>query len=1555
VSRGCTLTAPNRRVTDKLRLALLALLKRTRDRAYEAAADYTSTDTTPIELYNPQYIGFRALVTCASDPRSVQLRIDALLAGNWPLLVALTNSAVETWRAKTRQGDLPDGGPNQASQARRARRKRAQFFASCGAVRKSLRALGADPAAAPPDAAARLLLFPPAAAAASPPPSDPVRNAALRSAAPASEQRKSDLRLAVEAAAAVLDEASPEQQALTRAHAWTDRVWTLARRMGRFSAAGPCGLSRDLLLAMASGNSGRAHALRTYWADVVDLVVDGRVTGPWVTDSDIVFLRKKDKDSLRPVGMGSLVRRVAGKLVAHHLTVTHRGTLESTGQFGVAEAGTGRVTRQVLHSLARGMHVLQLDMSNAFNSISRGAVLRTVQPDSPAYPLVHTLYGAPSHGRVAQAPTAVGAPPDVITISQGVVQGCPLGPILFALALEPVRDAAVRSMVEFRASRAQGRYPSPEAPGSSQPSPRRAAHDITISAADDHNTSSSDESNTLRPRDGEAATSRAAADQPPPDCAPFGLAASHPAYFDDIHCVSPDFDELLQWLSTYSEHAATVGLSFNPSKCVLLHATADPVSSRARVDLLRRVTAKDAILVMGTPVCAVQGRSPDARKALDGLWAEATSKAASRTRLIAELEHPQLMARALELACGWTRIQQKLGAAWFDQRPPTIVLKTVMDADRDVFRRVLGPFADQLDAVTWMEACLPRRLHGEGVRHVLWEAIIQGDTWGHYLDRLGEGSVEEARDLRTAADAERTAVQEAFLTALRTVLTGPAGEHLWNVAGSRATEVDAHAEREGSEPLRVATHRLRTRGGQGATGSNASLAEVPLRMAPEVASVAFAIRRGLLVAQHPHPRGTPAAEVLRYELGLAVANEHAVRTRCHHLAKLLLGATVEEEALYGVRALLEVGVSMRGDVVPARSARKGQTAPGDCAIVSPVGPAGQPSAAAADDPLNALPVAFTAVVTRGSGVTFSRVYDVGGCGTRGTAAVGTPDENDSAVRAAKYKAGPGKRDGERAHSSMRHNGTGTFAPVTFGAWGAPSIGTVRVFRELEDALRGSAKGTVSPLLSTPSMADRILQRAGYAMWSTWAAAVALLPGFKEHSTPDRTQQVREVAALVLARDADEDDLDGSVTRRRELMRAFLVDEEVDEDGVARVDCDVNVWVAAANKGRRSQGHAVRARVKVPETSPLFRLYLAIWWRSVPAAHGSSADTPARAHAVSLASRWLDSHGSALNESGAWAGQLAELTSRVQSAALQWASNLPADATLHGTECGIPRNGAPGVRDPPQAADNADASGAFASPDIPDQSTLHAIAGLADATWGLATPMKVLQQVGLRLHTAPTLTFGLPLVQELVARAKHEHAEHKQGRGTHSQATAFLREKLQPSGPIPSWRFRQPRASDDRLAGSGTIGRPQLTRSDGAHAPTRTCARATSDTSPAPATPARRCVLLSARAPPVAPVTHTTAVAAALNPTPPSTDTVVRAQHNNLPDRDQTEANGWTACATADGSSSGAPPAPATHPNGIRQPPPPRSPAPHGSVCAPGSVPTSSQLTPKDGHDPPTQS
>jgi hypothetical protein len=425
-----------------------------------------------------------------------------------------------------------------------------------------------------------------------------------------------------------------------------------------------------------------------------------------------------------------------------------------------------------------------------------------------------------------------------------------------------------------------------------------------------------------------------------------------------------------------------------------------------------------------------------------------------------------------------------------------------------------------------------------------------------------------------------------------------------------------------------------------------------------------------------------------------------------------------------------------------------------------------------------------------------------------------------------------------------------------------------------------------------------------------------------------------------------------------------------------------VWVAAANKGRRSQGHAVRVRVKVPETSPLFRLYLAIWWRSVPAARGSSADTPARAHAVSLASRWLDSHGSALDESGAWAGQLAELTSRVRSAALHWASNLPADATLNGTECGVPRNGAPGVRDPPQAAGNADASGAFASHDIPDQSTLHAIAGLADATWGLATPMKVLQQVGLRLHTAPTLTSGLPLVQELVARAKHEHAEHKQGRGTHSQATAFLREKLQPSGPIPSWRFRQPRASDDRLAGSGTIGRPQFPRSDGALALTRTCARATSDTSPAPAMPAQQRVLLSARVPPVAPVTHTTAVAAALHPPPPFTDTVVRAQHNNLPDRDQTEANGRTACATADGSSSGAPPAPATHPNGIRQPPPPCSPAPHASspdsprrirgaeiggeplgsnpgasfrVCAPGRVPTSSQLTWMDGHDPPTQS
>ena len=71
-------------------------------------------------------------------------------------------------------------------------------------------------------------------------------------------------------------------------------------------------------------------------------------------------------------------------------------------------------------------------MKNAFNSVSRAAMVAAVNARAPALlPVVQWAYGEATALRVIGAPE--GTPP--IQSQCGVRQGVPLGPLIFALTL----------------------------------------------------------------------------------------------------------------------------------------------------------------------------------------------------------------------------------------------------------------------------------------------------------------------------------------------------------------------------------------------------------------------------------------------------------------------------------------------------------------------------------------------------------------------------------------------------------------------------------------------------------------------------------------------------------------------------------------------------------------------------------------------------------------------------------------------------------------------------------------------------------------------------------------------------------------------------------------------------------------------------------------------------------------------------------------------------------------------------------------------------------------
>ena len=181
-------------------------------------------------------------------------------------------------------------------------------------------------------------------------------------------------------------------------------------------------------MALGYGNAGAG--VRKVFAEAVDEALAGRMRGNYLTDTSLVFL-KKPAGGARPVGMGGLLRRVAGRCAAAALASSCRAGLEANRQYGLSEKGTHRVAATAVRLLDEDHHLMTIDVENAFNSVHRRTVLESIPPGTHATTLATSLYATTTRGRLPDGRW--------LTVPEGVVQGCPLAPGLFALALDRVR------------------------------------------------------------------------------------------------------------------------------------------------------------------------------------------------------------------------------------------------------------------------------------------------------------------------------------------------------------------------------------------------------------------------------------------------------------------------------------------------------------------------------------------------------------------------------------------------------------------------------------------------------------------------------------------------------------------------------------------------------------------------------------------------------------------------------------------------------------------------------------------------------------------------------------------------------------------------------------------------------------------------------------------------------------------------------------------------------------------------------------------------------------
>ena len=193
---------------------------------------------------------------------------------------------------------------------------------------------------------------------------------------------------------------------------------------------------RKILASEVYGNKG--NDLRRAFANSIKIMCREEITDNSLEAFMASRLIPLDKNpGLRPIGVGEVLRRIAGKIV---MSITREDVVKasSKAQMCGRKAGSEAAIHAMKELFEMEQSVLLVDAANAFNYVNRQVLLYNISISCPTI----STFVKNCYQRNARLFVIGGLE---LRSSEGTTQGDPLGMAIYAMAISPLLDLLIAS------------------------------------------------------------------------------------------------------------------------------------------------------------------------------------------------------------------------------------------------------------------------------------------------------------------------------------------------------------------------------------------------------------------------------------------------------------------------------------------------------------------------------------------------------------------------------------------------------------------------------------------------------------------------------------------------------------------------------------------------------------------------------------------------------------------------------------------------------------------------------------------------------------------------------------------------------------------------------------------------------------------------------------------------------------------------------------------------------------------------------------------------------